>query len=661
TRLLRALLAMAIACTAALWAVPVFAATVSATSHQVVAGGTLDVSAIGGLDSPSPFTVSVALWIGAGTPVQLTPELTHDPSGNATGVVTVPPSTPPGSYTLAVCNNPAPCLQINQPGNQPPAGTDSQAVDVTAAPTPTPTPVPTPTATPTPATTPTPHPTPKPTAAHTATPAPTPTATPTPAPTPTATPEPTALPLASVATPPPAAPPPSSRPPAGPLAYDVAAHAPAIVNLQVTAFALLSIVGGGGLAGAGMALRPAAAGGGRRSGSIASGKVKHAKYAGDRTAPGDQSLTWRWPGTALLDGLSLALPARVAPRSPLLARLLVDGAHLRAMLGSLSLLAPALGVVLGALALHDTGGHALPPQLPLLAAICALSVVDAMAGIAAALVFGAGVVLSGGLATADDLRVLLGLGGLWFAAPLIASAARPLRRPPGETGAERWDRLADLVIASLVGAWAVQKLASALPGLAGHALPVSSQTGALALVVLAALTGRFLAESLVTRLYPQRLAQVLPAKVPFASPLQRLGATAVRTGLFLLVAIPFIGSRWQLYVGAVLFVVPQVLSIFESRFPNWPGVYAVIPRGILKTVLMLFFGKAFGTLVTSHLHDPRQLIADCFVLLALPGLVLSLLDLVARDGTRRELTWLHRIGGTAVLLVGVLFVLGYVG
>jgi hypothetical protein len=218
-----------------------------------------------------------------------------------------------------------------------------------------------------------------------------------------------------------------------------------------------------------------------------------------------------------------------------------------------------------------------------------------------------------------------------------------------------------MVIASLVGAWAVQKLASALPGLAGHALPISGQTTVLALVVLATLTGRFLAESLVTRLYPQRLEQVLPATVPRASPRQRLGATAVRTGLFLLVAIPFIGSRWQLYVGAVLFLVPQLLSIVESRFPNWPGVYAVLPRGILKTVLMLFFGKAFGTLVTSHLHDPRQLIADAFVLLALPGLALSLLDLVARDGRKRELTWLHRIAGTAVLVVGVLFVLGYVG
>jgi len=76
---------------------------------------------------------------------------------------------------------------------------------------------------------------------------------------------------------------------------------------------------------------------------------------------------------------------------------------------------------------------------------------------------------------------------------------------------------------------------------------------------------------------------------------------------------------------------------------------------------MLFVGKGFGTLVIDQLHDPRTLIADAFVLLALPGLVLSLLDLVGRDGHKRELTWLHRIAGTAVLAVGVVFVLGFVG
>jgi hypothetical protein len=134
----------------------------------------------------------------------------------------------------------------------------------------------------------------------------------------------------------------------------------------------------------------------------------------------------------------------------------------------------------------------------------------------------------------------------------------------------------------------------------------------------------------------------------------------VRTAVFLLIAIPFVGSRWQLYAGAALFLIPQLLKLVENRFPNWPGVYAVLPRGILKTVIMLFVGKWFGTLVTDHLlHDPRQLIADAFVILSLPGLVLSLLDLVGRDGARCRLTWWHRIAGAGVLAVGVLFVLGF--
>ncbi|MEA2670353.1 MAG: hypothetical protein QOG45_573, partial [Chloroflexota bacterium] len=439
TRLLRALVALGIASIAALWAVPVMAAAaVTLIPNPALPGGPLTVQGTGF----SPTTTVRLFWNGAYGTAAETVMVTSDDTGAFTETTTVPAAAP---FTLSVCDVPFPgdcndslskviVADVTAPGPTP-FPTPPPSPPVTPPPSPEATPPP-PVATPTPTAAPTATAQPTPTAHPTARPAPartpTPTATPAPTPTPQSTPDPTpsetSPPQASIATPPLA--PPSSPPPAAPLSYDPAAHVPAIVNLQVTAFALLSIVGTGGLAGAGMALRPAAAGG-RRSGSIASGKVKHARYTGSAGAVGDRSRTWRWPGTPLLDGLSLALPARVAPRSPLLARLLVDGAHLRAMLGSLSMLAPATGVVLGALALHDTGAHALPPQLPLLAAICALSVVDAMAGIVAAVVFGGGVVLTGGLATADDLRVLLGLGGLWFAAPLIASAARPLRRPPG--------------------------------------------------------------------------------------------------------------------------------------------------------------------------------------------------------------------------------------
>ncbi|MGH7751004.1 MAG: hypothetical protein ACREQ5_40505, partial [Candidatus Dormibacteria bacterium] len=107
-RLLRALLVVIVACVAALWAVPVQAA-VTANTTTVVQGGTLTVSAGPGLDTPTK--ASFALWATpTGPAVQsLTPDITPVSTSITNATVTVPPTTPVGTYTLVVCNNPSPC------------------------------------------------------------------------------------------------------------------------------------------------------------------------------------------------------------------------------------------------------------------------------------------------------------------------------------------------------------------------------------------------------------------------------------------------------------------------------------------------------------------------------------------------------------------------
>jgi hypothetical protein len=135
----------------------------------------------------------------------------------------------------------------------------------------------------------------------------------------------------------------------------------------------------------------------------------------------------------------------------------------------------------------------------------------------------------------------------------------------------------------------------------------------------------------------------------------------MRTAIFVFVAIAFVGPVWQLWVGAVLFVVPQVLSIYEDKFPNRPIIFRALPRGILKLVVMLFVAKWFGSLVIGLITDRHQVVADAFVLLALPGLALSLVGLFGHDGFERPLTWWHRAAGAVILVVGVLFVVGFVG
>ena len=480
---------------------------------------------------------------------------------------------------------------------------------------------------------------------------------------------------------------PGARPPAaggrggpgGLRRYDLRSEPKKVVGLAVVAYTLLELGAGGGLALAGLGaaglgglgaagLRGAGDGGpGARGqskapggGRIASAGVDHLKLGGDGLDVGDRSRTWRWPGTAAVDGLSMTLPARLATGSPLAARLVTDGSYLRSIFGSASIALYAAGLALGVAAVADVGGRALPPSTFLTFAAIVLGVFDAGAGFVAVVTFFAGVALLGGIDSTPALRTMLGLGALWFVVPLLAGAARPLRRPPAAGWAERVDRGADFLIASLIGAWAVQKIVSGLSGLAGYVLPIAAHADDAAVVVLVAVSLRLAAESLAIGLYPERLAAVQAVGIPRPGTLQRLCAIVVRTAVFLLVVTLVVGPSWQLWVGTALFVVPQVLSIYEGRLPNFPRLFGALPRGLFKLVLMLFVGTLVGVVVTDSLHGSKTIIEDSFVLLALPGLFLTLLGSVGRTGEAPPVRWRDRAIGVLLLGAGVALVLGYI-
>jgi hypothetical protein len=285
-------------------------------------------------------------------------------------------------------------------------------------------------------------------------------------------------------------------------------------------------------------------------------------------------------------------------------------------------------------------------------------VLDATVGLAAVLTFVVLVLLSGGVVGADSVRTLMGMAAIWFAVPLIASAARPLRRIPPEDAQQRFDRAGDVVIISLIGAWAVLKMIGGLPGLSGYELPLAERAGDVALAVLVALVVRVGLESVAAHAYPSRLAEVSPAKIPWSSARQRLLATGLRTAVFVFVAIAFLGNCWQLWVGAVMFCVPQVLKIYEDRFPNVAGLYAVLPRGVVKVLVFLVIGKLLGSWLEGRIDDPLALIAAGFVLLSVPGLVESVLSLFGREGTEVEHTWGVRLAGTGAVAVTALIASG---
>ncbi|MGH2943928.1 MAG: hypothetical protein ACRDLN_14255, partial [Solirubrobacteraceae bacterium] len=317
------------------------------------------------------------------------------------------------------------------------------------------------------------------------------------------------------------------------------------------------------------------------------------------------------------------------------------------------------GLALGIAAIRDTGGEALPPAAVLTIAIAVLGALDAAAGLAAVLTFTIGVLVLGGIDSGADLRLMFILGALWFVVPVLAGSVRPLRRPPTRGLEQSWDRAADFVIASLIGAWAVQKIVLALPGLAGRQLPIAEHADTAAICVLAALVLRLAAETIAAHLYPRRLDLTEAADVPRPGSLQRLGASALRTALFVFFASIIAGTSWQLWVAAALFIAPQVLAVYTQRLPNSPWLFRVLPKGLVQLVFLLFVVTAVAALLRGSMDvNSETFLADSFVLLSLPGFLLTLLSLFGREGDEPPIGWGKRIAGVAILAAGILLALG---
>jgi hypothetical protein len=451
--------------------------------------------------------------------------------------------------------------------------------------------------------------------------------------------------------------------------YDVADHPKAALDTGVSAMTLIAVVGLGGLASRQQSWQPDAAAAGaagaeegrrKKGGGLAGAKAKHLKFRHEAKSRGDSSRTWVTPFVDVVDDLSLRLPEALNRWSPLAARVVNDGGYLRAVIGSLWVFLPLIGVALGVLAVVDTGGAALPPGTLLVAAIVVLGIVDVASGFAAASTFSLGVLLAGGLASAGDLRTLLAVDVVLFTVTLTASAMRPLRRAPEAAPTYWFDRGADFVVATLIGMWALTKTVGALPALSGLTLPISDDADRLALAAGAALVVRWFLETLAAHAYPGRLAAVQPPSIGRPAPRQQLAATAFNTVLFVFFAQAYLGDVWQLWAGTALFVVPSVLGVFQGKLPNLPRLVRWLPGGVIKVVVMFFVGKWAAMLLAGALDDPARMIPMGFVLLGLPGLVLSLLGFFGRDGATWTPSWWTRIGGIGVVVLGVLLVQGVV-
>jgi hypothetical protein len=438
--------------------------------------------------------------------------------------------------------------------------------------------------------------------------------------------------------------------------FDPQSDPKGVLGLLANLVALLALASLGGASGGSAGRREdddSDADGERGSGDVSDVAVKHYKT----DIAGQDKL--RMPRISVIDRLMTTAPSMLSHRSPLISRVMVDATYLRSGFGALWLMLPLLGVVLGIMSAMNTNFDVRMPSLMLLSAVVVLGTLDAFSGYLASVVFALAILVGGGVQSSDSIRGVVGIWVFSFGVPLLATASRPFRRTAqGVVGV--WERATDVVLIALFGAWAAGAMFSSLPGLIGIKPDFADRVSHIQIVVLIALVVRYLLENAVAILAPTRLKEFSTVSLQDPSPVQVVISSLLRTAAYVFVASVFIGNNWALWVGGAIYLIPKLVALVDDALPNFSIVHRYIPRGILKVVLMLFVARWWGNILGSQISDPEQMIKVGFVLLGLPGIVLTVLGWFARSSRPWPSTWFTRLSGMLVLIVGILVVFGVI-
>lgn len=350
----------------------------------------------------------------------------------------------------------------------------------------------------------------------------------------------------------------------------------------------------------------------------------------------------------------------IAPLSPVLSKVFNDGAYLRAMFGTASIILPIAGLAAGLIGITQIQDNLLIPSWQLLLAIAVLGVFDALAGFLATVSFVIGALVTHGFDSAQDLRLQIGILLVGFGPALLATAFRKIRKQAELGLGYWWERIVDLAVVTFLAGWTMSSMISTLPSLAGMTMPAANHVTDFSLAVAVAMFLRIISEEAASRVFTLRLNRINPTVVPSTSQTQKSIALAIRLGLFIFVSAALMGNTWQTWVGSILFILPTVLGWYSDRLPNFPRLWKLLPAGIPGLALSLIIASTTTALVGAVLGATPELAQWSFVLLPIPLLILSVLGLFGRHGTNPEdprpikterWTLVYRIGGIVMLLI----------
>jgi hypothetical protein len=225
-----------------------------------------------------------------------------------------------------------------------------------------------------------------------------------------------------------------------------------------------------------------------------------------------------------------------------------------------------------------------------------------------------------------------------------------------------WERGTDYVLASLLTGWSVSKLVGALPGLSKLELPIVDHANQIGLIAGIAVAIRLLIEEIAWYLYPVRLAN-LTVELKKPGLVQEIRGILFKTGIFYLLAEPFIGFNKYLIAGCGVFILPQLLGLVAHKFPKANILDQIVPRGAFRIVLFSFVSIfAVSYLKTLDL-TPGDFILTSFVFLPLPALAFAFIDMFAGkrpfDITKApKFRFIYRFLGLIILGILIIIILG---
>jgi hypothetical protein len=390
--------------------------------------------------------------------------------------------------------------------------------------------------------------------------------------------------------------------------------------------------------------------------SVSSGALKLLK---DEPGKGDLSKTWDNRFTDNTDFAFVAIAHRFNRFSPLLTRTIQDGSTVRAIIGSWAALLMPIGLILGVVASVNTGGQALPPAWTIVALIMAVAIYDAFAGFIAGTVFFLAALVTGHITNRPEFLTAIGVMVLFFAPALLASAFRPFRRLVRNQD-DKWERVTDYALGTLLTFWVITKMVAAMNGLARLELPITNYGTELALIAAVLLIVRVALEDIAVEHYPMRL-RAIHVEIKKPSQSQKIRSLALKVAIFFVMAAPFVGSLLNLVLGTILFAIPQFTAL--SLEDNLPKKKIYLPKGAFKIVVMIFVMALAANLIEGAFSSPEAFLKWSFVVMALPGFILHYLDAISDEP---ETDWkttengrkIYRAGGVAIFILMVLIVKG---